>query len=330
VADDDLCTEFPRLLALYGGTVLMTLLVMGVWFYTASVQGELEAIRKRLRAFVASLAEGVDADAIAAFPVDHAEATPFHIELKKLFGRVASTDPDIDSIYVLRANTCAVLKKESPLSLEKVVERLGELGLAHRDNIHLAESLPGHYRIPKGDRKDRYYAWEEAPLLDNLAVNTRYRASLENLGLVVVGYSGLDQFVDDHGPTLAAEHSIKRVSGQAGQRAGPCDFPVLEEALKQVGCVGGRQGLAKECAADLFDGWAEVRGSICRLRWLGSCGSDLGRALTLVRARLTRLGIRNDGIIDCARWSVPDVRDSASLNRECFGGRIELPDVVSR
>ncbi|MBK8136686.1 MAG: hypothetical protein IPK52_12735 [Chloroflexi bacterium] len=41
-------------------------------------------------------------------------------------------------------------------------------------------------------------------LLDNLALNTRYRAALENLGLVAVHYTGLEEFVSNQAVTLAA------------------------------------------------------------------------------------------------------------------------------
>ena len=41
-------------------------------------------------------------------------------------------------------------------------------------------------------RRDRIRAWEEAPLLDEIAVNAGYRGTLVNLGLVCVGYDRLE------------------------------------------------------------------------------------------------------------------------------------------
>ncbi len=42
---------------------------------------------------------------------------------------------------------------------------------------------------------DRIRAWEEAPLLDEIAVNAGYRGTLVNLGLAYVGYDRLDEYV---------------------------------------------------------------------------------------------------------------------------------------
>ena len=92
----------------------------------------------------------------------------------------------------MRSRVTHLLHDRGPLLLNALVEQLGALGAERRDNPHLA---PGD-RIPRApEEREGYFAWEEAPLLDDLAVNARYRASLENLGLVAVDYVQLEDFV---------------------------------------------------------------------------------------------------------------------------------------
>lgn len=105
----------------------------------------------------------------------------------------------------MRAQVVKILQAESPLGFNALVERLGGLGRQKGDNPYLIRTFSGH-QIPKAkEERDRYYAWEEAPLLDDLAVNTRYRATLENLGLLAVAYTGLDDFTWHYGQNWVAE-----------------------------------------------------------------------------------------------------------------------------
>jgi replicative superfamily II helicase/predicted nucleic acid-binding Zn-ribbon protein len=93
----------------------------------------------------------------------------------------------------MRRRVVQLLDKEGPLSIQRVVELLGELGVQRRDNPHA--SLQESAWIPT-DQLKRIRAWEEAPLLDDLAVNAGYRATLVNLGLVCVAYDRLDEYVE--------------------------------------------------------------------------------------------------------------------------------------
>ncbi len=94
----------------------------------------------------------------------------------------------------MRQRVVRILRDKGPLSLQKVVEELGRLGVEHRDNPRLPDR-----GYPRGEELEKVLAYEEAPLLDDLAVNTRYRATLENLGLVAVQYRDLDEFMREHG-----------------------------------------------------------------------------------------------------------------------------------
>ena len=80
-----------RLLAVYGGTVLVVLVVMGVWFFRVGVNTEIEGLQKRLRAVVTSLAETIDVDPIAEIAIDATEMTETHNALSEQFNRIPST-----------------------------------------------------------------------------------------------------------------------------------------------------------------------------------------------------------------------------------------------
>jgi replicative superfamily II helicase len=97
----------------------------------------------------------------------------------------------------MRNRVVRLLRGRGPLSIQKLVESLGQLGFEQKDN----PLLPPIGR-PVGETLNKVRAWEEAPLLDDLAVNTRYRATLENLGLVRAMYRGIDDLVRRHGKKL--------------------------------------------------------------------------------------------------------------------------------
>lgn len=105
----------------------------------------------------------------------------------------------------MRSRVVRVLHEAGePLTFNRVIEKLGQLAAEVGDNPYLVTLPNGKYVIPRGSEdRERYLAWEEAPLLDNLALNTRYRAALENLGLVAVDYAYLDEFITDQAGVLA-------------------------------------------------------------------------------------------------------------------------------
>lgn len=87
-------------------------------------------------------------------------------------------------------------------TIDETLTRLVAMGVERGDNPNCrnfddAEFLPRQVQ-------DRARAWEEAPLLDDLAVSAGYRASLLNLGLVGVRYEHLDAHVEKNGEELAA------------------------------------------------------------------------------------------------------------------------------
>ena len=58
-------------------------------------------------------------------------------------------------------------------------------------------------------RRQRIQAWEEAPMLDEIAVNAGYRGTLVNLGLINVGYHQLNEYLRVRGGDLAGRLGIK-------------------------------------------------------------------------------------------------------------------------
>lgn len=92
------------------------------------------------------------------------------------------------------------------LSIDKAIGGLVALGVELRDNVHTLSYAEQAWLPPAV--LDRARAWEEAPLLDDLAVSASYRATVFNLGLVGVRYAQLEDYVAQRGASLAARLGI--------------------------------------------------------------------------------------------------------------------------
>lgn len=104
----------------------------------------------------------------------------------------------------MRRRLVRILKdKGRPITLEEAVRGLTDIGVAQQDNPHTG----GYEYLPQAV-KEKANAWEEAPLLDDLAVSTGYRATLLNLGLMGVRYEHLEEHVAEKGKDLAARLGI--------------------------------------------------------------------------------------------------------------------------
>ena len=104
----------------------------------------------------------------------------------------------------MRRAVVRLLDQHGTLSIQRVVELLGEAGVQEHDNPYASA---GDSWITD-EKLERIRAWEEAPLLDDLAVTTGYRASLLNLGLVGVRYHRLDEYIRARGNDLATTLGI--------------------------------------------------------------------------------------------------------------------------
>lgn len=105
----------------------------------------------------------------------------------------------------MRQRVYSLLKQHGPLKVQQVVELLGEMAIATRDNPYLPEDPDV---VVKGEQRDRVRAWEEAPVIDQLAANANYRGTLINLGLVEVRYADLNEYVKQKGAALCQQLGI--------------------------------------------------------------------------------------------------------------------------
>ncbi len=99
----------------------------------------------------------------------------------------------------MRRRLVQLLEHGGTLTLTRAVELLGTEAVQARDNPH----VPAETDWIHDEALDRIRAWEEAPLLDEIAINAGYRATLINLGLASVIYHRLGEYVQAMGQTLA-------------------------------------------------------------------------------------------------------------------------------
>jgi hypothetical protein len=102
----------------------------------------------------------------------------------------------------MRRRVFQLLKREGALTIQRTVELLADLGVQADDNPHAPPQASDW--IPS-DQLRRIRSWEEAPLLDELAVNAGYRATLFNLGLVAVSYDRLQEYAEARGQQFAGQ-----------------------------------------------------------------------------------------------------------------------------
>ncbi|ACY13366.1 DEAD/DEAH box helicase [Haliangium ochraceum] len=107
----------------------------------------------------------------------------------------------------MRRRVVALLREASaPQTLSQILAGLLARGVRARDNPHTQRyDDPGY--LPRAVQQ-RARAWEEAPLLDDLAVSAGYRATIVNLGLVGLRYDPLGRYVRERGQALAARLGI--------------------------------------------------------------------------------------------------------------------------
>ncbi|MFO1434572.1 MAG: adenylate/guanylate cyclase domain-containing protein [Candidatus Competibacteraceae bacterium] len=91
-----------KLIGFYGGAVFLALAMLGGAFYKIEFEANKEGLQQRLLVLATTLANSIDVEALSAIPVEAGATTPFHQALRDRFTEVASHDPDVASIYVLR------------------------------------------------------------------------------------------------------------------------------------------------------------------------------------------------------------------------------------
>ncbi len=106
----------------------------------------------------------------------------------------------------MRRRLIKILQIERALTIQKAVELLSDEAVSHRDNPHVPE---GPDTWLHDEERARIQAWEEAPLLDEIAVNAGYRGTVINLGLAAMSYHRLDEYIAARGAELASNLGIK-------------------------------------------------------------------------------------------------------------------------
>ena len=104
----------------------------------------------------------------------------------------------------MRRRLVKLLEQEGALSLQRAVTLLKDAGIQEHDNPH----APANASWIPDETQQRIEAWEEAPLLDEIAVNAGYRATLINLGLVRVNYHRLSEFIQACGTPAAQQLGV--------------------------------------------------------------------------------------------------------------------------
>ena len=105
----------------------------------------------------------------------------------------------------MRRRVVQLIRDQGPLGLQRIIELLREVAVTQHDNPY-TEAL--NRRFLSEEEEHKIQAWEEAPLLDEIALNAGYRATVVNLGLIGIAYDRLQRYVDTEGGALAHELGI--------------------------------------------------------------------------------------------------------------------------
>lgn len=100
----------------------------------------------------------------------------------------------------MRRRIVYLLSQEKEMSIQRAIELLSGLGEQNKDNPYVPNKTSTRWISPEA--KARIQIYEEVPLLDELAVNAGYRATVINLGLVRVYYNQLDEYIKFDGEEI--------------------------------------------------------------------------------------------------------------------------------
>lgn len=90
-----------RTTALFGAPVLLLLAVLGAFSFRFAADAELAILQGRLRGLAVALSRSIDPDAVRALDGPEDTGSTHHRELVALFDRVARSEPEVKSIYVM-------------------------------------------------------------------------------------------------------------------------------------------------------------------------------------------------------------------------------------
>jgi hypothetical protein len=105
----------------------------------------------------------------------------------------------------MRRRLFQILQANPNIGLQRAVELLGEAGVREGDNPHGPDDPE---RRLSEDERLRIRGWEEAPLLDEIAITPFFRGTLINLGVLSIAYDGLDDETRTRGNALCQRWGI--------------------------------------------------------------------------------------------------------------------------
>lgn len=105
----------------------------------------------------------------------------------------------------MRRRVYEILETNGPLPIQRIVELLGDRAVRENDNPHVPDNTKW---IPEENLR-KIQAWEEVPLLDDIATTAGYRATIINVGLIGIRYHRLDEYVEKMGGPLAGQLGVQ-------------------------------------------------------------------------------------------------------------------------
>jgi len=186
----------------------------------------------------------------------------------------------------MRRAAVEILRREgTPLSIGRLVQLLGNRAGETRDgNPH----VPDRTWIPDEARR-RIEAWEEAPLLDDIALSAGYRGTLLNLGLVGVDAHGLPAFLGERGLDVARRLGVDTAGLELIVRA------ILDE-VRRRGALD-REALRYHRASPQCPEAVRAAGWERRIQWAqGYAADERGRPVAYLPAEAVPAGIQRHNV----------------------------------
>lgn len=103
----------------------------------------------------------------------------------------------------MRRGLVRALSEPGKLTIDEALSAMLGQAIERKDNPELRDAVGNMVRSVHGQRRECALAWEEAPLLDDLAVRAAFRASVINLGLIGVRYASMEAALPLDGKSVA-------------------------------------------------------------------------------------------------------------------------------
>jgi adenylate cyclase len=168
-----------RLTLLYGGTICIVIVCMGFLSYRIGAAAELSGLQQRLLTVASSIATMVDAAALAEVPLGAEATAPQVVRLREQLTAIASHDPDIESIYLLRPT-------DEPTRLRFFVDVVVHGKSATPGDEFIAANLPFLFQGFENP------VVEDRPYADEFALSLSGYAPVRNAANKVIALAGVD------------------------------------------------------------------------------------------------------------------------------------------